>query len=72
MEKQPLTEVQEKIYAIVAGYFGDYGYSPTLQEIAERAGSSPQQIESHIKNIIKKGWLKNNGKRFRKIELIPK
>jgi len=70
MEK--LTSVQEKIYAYVAGYITDEGYSPTSQEIALKLGITTTAVEMHIKNIVKKGWLKFNGKKFRKLELIPK
>lgn len=70
--KEKLTKAQEDIYAYVAGYIQDNGYSPTSQEIAMRIGSTTQMIEAHLKNIFKKGWLSYNGKKFRKIELVPK
>lgn len=70
--KEKLTKTQEDIYAYVAGYIQDNGYSPTSQEIAMRIGSTTQMVESHVKNIIKKGWIRHNGSRFRKLELIPK
>lgn len=72
MEKQPLTKIQEDVYAKVAGYIGDLGYSPTYQEVAEMMGTSPQQVEAHVKNIVAKGWIKYTGKKWRKLELIPK
>jgi SOS-response transcriptional repressor LexA len=72
MEKQPLTKLQEDVYAKVAGYIGDFGYAPTYQEIAEMMGTSPQMVEAHIKNLVAKGWLKFNEKKWRKVELIPK
>ena len=70
--KEKLTKTQEDIYAYVAGYIEDNGYSPTSQEIAMRVGSTTQMIEAHLKNIVKKGWLNYNGKKFRKMELVPK
>jgi predicted transcriptional regulator len=70
--KEKLTKTQEDVYAYVAGYITDNRYSPTSQEIAIKTGLTTQMVESHIKNIIRKGWLKNNGKRFRKLDLIPK
>jgi SOS-response transcriptional repressor LexA len=70
MEK--LTEVQQNVYAYIAGYITDEGYSPTYQEIAMKTNLTTQMVESHVKNIIRKGWIKFNGKKFRKIELIPK
>lgn len=70
--KEKLTTTQEKIYAYVAGYIDDNGYSPTYQEIAMRTDLTTQMVESHVKNIVAKGWLKYNEKKFRKLELIPK
>lgn len=76
--KEPLTKVQEKIYAYIAGYIDDnikeYGKSiaPTSQEIAIATNLTTQMVESHVKNIVAKKWLAYNGKRFRKIELVPK
>ena len=67
-----LTPTQETIYAYVAGYIQDEGYSPTYQEIAVRTGLTTQMAEAHIKNIVKAGYLQFNGKKFRKLELIPK
>lgn len=70
--KEKLTPIQEKVYAYIAGYITDEGYSPTYQEIAIKTELTTQAVEGHVKNIAKKGWIKFNGKKFRKIELIPK
>jgi len=67
--KEKLTPMQEKIYAFIAGYIQDEGFCPTSQEIAMRTELTTQMVESHVKNIISKGWLKVNGKKFRKLEL---
>jgi len=70
--KEKLTPIQEKVYAYIAGYITDFGFSPTYQEIAMRTDLTTQMVESHVKNIAKKGWIRFNGKKFRKLELIPK
>jgi len=70
--KEKLTKIQEDVYAYIAGYIDDNGYSPTYQEIAMRTDLTTQMVESHVKNIAKKGWIRFNGKKFRKLELIPK
>jgi len=72
MNKIPLTKKQEDLYCFVAGYIDDNGYAPTGQEIAERLGTTSQMVDQHLKNIAAKGWIKFNGKRYRKIELVPK
>lgn len=64
-----MTNAQKDVYAVIAGYIQDYGYSPTYQEVAEKLGTSVQMVEANVKNIISKGFLKFNGKRFRKLEL---
>lgn len=68
---EKLTTTQEKIYAYIAGYIEDNKYSPTYQEIAMRMDSTTQMVESHVKNIAKKGFIRFNGKKHRRIELIP-
>lgn len=69
---EKLTPTQEKVYAYIAGYITDLGFSPTYQEIAVRTGLTTQMVEAHVKNIAKSGWIRFNGKKFRRIELIPK
>ena len=71
--KTKLKPTQEKIYAYIAGYIEDYGFSPTYQEIAIRTDLTTQAVESHVKNLVKAGWIKfDNTKKFRKLELVPK
>ena len=71
--KEKLTPIQEKVYSYIAGYITDLGFSPTYQEIAIKTEMTTQAVESHLKNLKKKGWVKfNPEKKFRKIELIPK
>lgn len=68
--KEQLTDVQKKIYGFVAGYIDDNGYCPTYNEVAERMNMSSQAVEAHLRTISKKGWLRNNGKKFRKYSLM--
>lgn len=71
--KEKLTKTQEKVYAYIAGYIEDFGFSPTYQEIAIRTDMSTQAVEAHVKNLVKAGWLKfDTSKKFRKLELVPK
>lgn len=67
-----LTEKQQRVYAYVAGYILDNGYSPTGQEIAERLHISPQAVSMHLKSLKEKGLIEFNGKKFRNVDLIPK
>lgn len=65
-----LTDQQKKVYAFIAGYIEDMGFSPTYQEIAIRTNLTTQSVEAHVRNIVNAGWIRFNGKKFRKIELI--
>lgn len=64
-----LTKKQEEVYAYIAGYITDYGYSPTYQEVAEKLSMTTQSVEAHVKTLVKKGWIGFNGKRHRKLIL---
>lgn len=68
--REQLTKTQCDIYAFVAGYIYDNKFSPTYQEIADRTHISVQAVDSHVRNIARKGWIKFNGKKHRKITLI--
>lgn len=67
--KEKLTSIQESIYSYIAGYIEDNGYAPTYQEMAMETGLTTQAVESHLRNLVKKNWLKFNGKKFRKVDL---
>jgi repressor LexA len=67
--KEKLTPRQEDIYAYIAGYITDNGYSPTYTEVSDKLNISTQAVEAHIKTIVKKGWLRFNNQRYRKLEL---
>ena len=71
-KKRELTERQQDVYVAIAGYILDCGYSPTYNEVAEKTGMSSQMVEAHVRNLVTKGWIRFNGKKFRKLELIPK
>lgn len=65
-----LTDQQKKVYAFIAGYIEDMGFSPTYHEIAIRTNLTTQSVEAHVRNIVNSGWIRFNGKKFRKLELI--
>lgn len=71
-QKPKLTPAQTDVYAYVAGYIEDNGYSPTLQEISEKLGISPQAVAKHLRGIrCAKMITYDSKKKWRNIVLIP-
>lgn len=55
---KPLTPKQLKIYRIIIEFIDKKGYSPTLREIAHLANlKSPATIQSHLNNLLDKGYI---------------
>ena len=70
-EQLQLTPKQQKILLFIKKYSLKNGYVPTVREIGANMGlSSPATIQSHIDNIIKKGFLKRDEK-YHKYKLPP-
>ena len=66
-----LTKRQREIYNYIRRYIRKYGYSPTLEEIAESVGvSSLATIHKHLKNMEHKGVIQREWNRGRSIELV--
>lgn len=69
MEK--LTERQYDILQIVKQLLAKNGYPPTVREIGEKAHlSSPATIHFHLKQLVKKGYIKKEEGTNRTIELL--
>jgi len=66
--KAPLSKREKKVWYFILGYFADYDYSPTRQEIANAVGfNSRNEATECIENMVKKGWLKINRGQYRNI-----
>lgn len=68
---RPLSERQRDVYAYIAGYITDNGYSPTRTEIAMKLNITEQAISAHLREIKNKGWIRFTDGGWRNIELIP-
>jgi len=69
MEK--LTPKQAKILNILKKEIATNGYPPTVREIGKEAElSSPATVHFHLKQLEKKGYIKQNGKKNRTLELL--
>lgn len=66
-----LTPKQLAILTSIRDYERDHGYSPTLQELADRFGVSKITIHEHIAALRKKGLLKTRRYRARSVKLTP-
>ena len=69
MEK--LTERQYDILQIIKKLIAKNGYPPTVREIGDEAKlSSPATIHFHIKQLVKKGYIKKGAGTNRTIEVL--
>lgn len=66
-----LTPRQLEIVSFIRDYFGDKGYAPTMQEIADHLGVSRPTVFEHIEALEAKGALQRQALRSRGIELAP-
>ena len=64
---------QKQIVDFIAQYIAKFGYSPTLQEIAESLGvSSLATVHEHLQTLAKKGVLRRYEGVVRGLELLDK
>jgi SOS-response transcriptional repressor LexA len=55
---QPLTERQAKVYRWIRQYHARNRFGPSLREVmAHFRYSSPNAVVTHVRPLIKKGWL---------------
>ncbi len=65
-----LTKRQEDTLNYIKLYISQYGYPPTVREIAEKLEvSSPATIHAHLEKLEEKGYIKKNNSKNRAIEL---
>lgn len=65
-EDTRLTPRQAEVIRSIYEHLTEYGYSPTLEEIATRMGipCGRSGVFQHVGNLVKKGWLEVRGPRF--------
>lgn len=69
MEK--LTDRQNDILTAIKKFEAEYGYPPTVREIASMVNlSSPATIHTHLTNLVNKGYLKKGNNKNRTLELL--
>lgn len=68
-----LTPRREKIYTFICDFVQEYGYPPTVREIAQEVNlSSTSSVAVHLNKLEKDGYIKRDPKKPRAIELLIK
>jgi hypothetical protein len=57
-----LTPTQMQVLACIDGYWREYGYSPSMQEVADNMGVSKTTICEHVDALCQKGVLARGSK----------
>lgn len=60
-----LTEKQREVLDFIQTYFSQQGMAPSVREIAEALGKSPQAIQQHIESLRAKGCLQHQPSKSR-------
>jgi len=60
-----LTEKQDEVYQFIHNYFTQYGMAPSVREVAQALGKSPQAIQQHIEILRTKGYLSHQPSKYR-------
>jgi repressor LexA len=64
------TERQKEVLGFIAGYLQTHTYPPTIREVADFFSISVKGASDHLSALKKKGFLKQNEKKSRTMELI--
>lgn len=64
-----MTKRQRQILDLINAYYDEYGYAPTLQEIADTFGlSSLATVHEHLRNLEAQGLIVRKNNEWRGIE----
>lgn len=64
------TPKQKEVFEFIVDFYGKNGYSPTRKEIALSLKKSIPTIQQHIKTLIQKGFLQQEGSGYRRIKPV--
>jgi len=68
-----LTKKQSQTLEIIKTFIREFGYAPSIREIATELGvSSPATVKSHLGALVTKGYLKKTDESIRNIEPTQK
>lgn len=71
MAQKKLTRKQTEVLDFLKKYIAGHGYPPSVREIGAALGmSSPATVQAHLNHLKEAGVIRNNGGKFRTIELL--
>lgn len=66
-------KTKEKILSIIQGFVDEYGYPPSIREIAKKIGfKSTKAVKTHLDNLAKQGFIEKIAGQARSIRIKPK
>ena len=66
-----LTKRQKEILDFITEFTGEYGYAPSVREIAKGLGlSSAGTVHEHLQGLKEKGYLESEDNRARSLEVV--
>ena len=71
MPEEALTTAQQELYDWLVGFIGDHHHSPSIRQMMEAMGlRSPAPIQSRLRHLQQKGWIKWQEGQARTLQLI--
>ena len=71
MPEETLTTAQQELYDWLVGFIGDHHHSPSIRQMMQAMGlRSPAPIQSRLRHLQQKGWIKWQEGQARTLQLI--
>ena len=71
MPEEALTTAQQELYDWLVGFIGDHHHSPSIRQMMQAMGlRSPAPIQSRLRHLQQKGWIKWQEGQARTLQLI--
>ena len=71
MPEEPLTTAQQELYDWLVDFIGDHHHSPSIRQMMQAMGlRSPAPIQSRLRHLQQKGWIKWQEGQARTLQLI--
>ena len=67
-----MTPAQQAVYDAVVAYIDEYGYSPSIPELAEQLGVWPNAVKDHLIRLERDGWLTRQRRIPRSIVIVKR
>ena len=71
MPEETLTTAQQELYDWLVDFIGDHHHSPSIRQMMQAMGlRSPAPIQSRLRHLQQKGWIKWQEGQARTLQLI--